>query len=356
MKKIFSLSLAVLLIVVTLSSCNSKRTNQDYDKIKIGVIETTGYKKRSYIHFYDENLNFLYKEETNHASLSEPFDRAIYKDGYIYAIPRGLFGLREEKCILKYKIHTDEYEEYDTGLMGMLCLTASDEYLFGAHGMNGVAAIARVKIDDPNDIVKTSFPDFMIGEMKAVDDQLYAVISRGIGMKTEAYLCVLSAKDLKLLEKYDISELGSFDRFAEHDGKIYISNQYTDVILATPASTITVFDKATKQFTQIDTKTHYPLDMFFWENLLFVSHYDKVQNIGNTVSIINLENNTIESHTFDHAVEQMLSDSKYIYILDQEKVFKYQYSGGKFEQLSSATVDMDKSGTFFYISGFFMCD
>ena len=76
-KFIISILLSIT-IVLTFAGCGNKDipNNKSVQKAEIGIIETTGYKNKSYIHFYDSNLNFLYKEENNYASLSDSWDDA----------------------------------------------------------------------------------------------------------------------------------------------------------------------------------------------------------------------------------------------------------------------------------------
>lgn len=81
MKKLLLSIIFVLLVLTTFSSCKSDSQTEDANNVAIGIIETTGYKSKSYIHFFDKDLKFLYKKVFNYASLSEPFDRPITKNG-----------------------------------------------------------------------------------------------------------------------------------------------------------------------------------------------------------------------------------------------------------------------------------
>ena len=46
-----------------------------------------------------------------------------------------------------------------------------------------------------------------------------------------------------------------------------------------------MFDKSTKSFTQIDTSEYSPNNMLVMKGLLFTSHYDRVQDSGNKISV-----------------------------------------------------------------------
>lgn len=89
MKKLLLSIIFVLLVLTTFSSCKSDSQTEDANNVAIGIIETTGYKSKSYIHFFDKDLKFLYKKVFNYASLSEPFDRPICENGDVKIAPFG---------------------------------------------------------------------------------------------------------------------------------------------------------------------------------------------------------------------------------------------------------------------------
>lgn len=78
---------ASLLTSCSLSTVKNNTANSALD-YKLGVIETTGYRNQSFIHFFDENLVFQKKEMNNYSSMSEPFDCPIYENGFLFSIPK----------------------------------------------------------------------------------------------------------------------------------------------------------------------------------------------------------------------------------------------------------------------------
>lgn len=355
MKKFFS-CLILLIILINLSACipSTKKHIASDTKIKLGIIETTGYKNQSYIHFFDENLNFLYREENQYASLSEPFDYPIFKNGDLFTIPKGEFEKRKETCILKYDIQADTYKEFDVGLRSMNRLAVSENYVFGVNTINGISTIARCSINSssPNLYSKT-FTGIYIQEIVVLEDELYAILSSD---EQELYLAKFSKDSLEVLEKYDISQYGSPCNLVEFEGKIYISNQYRDALTAELSSLITIFDKNTKTFSQIDLQENSPNNLLVMQDALFVSHFDRVQAQGNKVSIINLRTNGCETHTLNHPVKQIATDGNYLYVLGDKIIYKYVYKNEGLIEVNHKEMTKNSSQTFFYVTSFFLCN
>lgn len=141
------------LIIVPFAGCkgNDVLNNDIRQKATVGVIETTGYKNKSYIHFYDSDLNFLYKEENDYASLSESWADPICKNRILFSIPKETFENQDEKCIVGYNIDADEYQEYDMDLYSMNELAVSKDYIFGVNTLNTISTISRCTIDQTNE-------------------------------------------------------------------------------------------------------------------------------------------------------------------------------------------------------------
>ncbi len=327
-------------------------TKNSDSKIKLGIIETTGYKNKSYIHFFDENLNLIYKEENDYASLSEPFDFPVYKDGDIFVIPKGVFDKRKETSVLRYNIQSDSYTEYDLGLRSMNRLAVSEKYIFGVNTINNISTIVRSNIDQQGEILSQDFNNIFISEMAVLNETLYAIF---VFDSKNIYLVELSIETLEIVNQYDISQYGDPCRFIENNGKVYISNQYTDFLSGMPSTMITVFDKSNGTFSQINTNEKSPNNLVKTKNWLFVSHYDRVQAAGNKISAINLNSNECFSFIFNHSVKQIASDGKYLYILGDNCIYKYLFENNEFKEVNKKNLDVNKSDTFFYITSFVLC-
>lgn len=344
------------ILVICLFGCQGftkSDTENKNSKIKIGIIETTGYKNKSYIHFFDDNLNLICKEENNYSSLSEPFDFPIYKDGNIFAIPKGIFDKRKETSILCYNIQSDSYTEYDVGLRSMNRLAVSEKYLFGINTVNNISTIVRSNIDQQSEILSKNFNNIFISEITVLNETLYAIF---VFDSKNIYLVELSVETLEIINQYDISQYGDPCRFIENNGKIYMSNQYTDLFSGIPSTMITVFDKSNATFTQINTNESSPNNLVKIKDWLFVSHYDRVQATGNKISVIELNSNECLNFSFEHSVKQIATDEEYLYILGDNCIYKYLFENKRFKEVTKKELDVNKTDTFFYITSFVLCN
>lgn len=351
MKKLLLSIILVLLVLTTFSSCKSDSQTEDANNVAIGIIETTGYKSKSYIHFFDKDLKFLYKKVFNYASLSEPFDRPICENGEVYIIPKGEFEKREETYILKYSIKSDEYELYDTHIPSMNRLAISKDFIFGVNCINGTSNLVRCSRKSSDNITAKELKNIYVAEMFVIQEKLYVI------MHTEDAKIIfaeLSIETLEILEQYDITPYGSPCNLIEYEGKIYFSNQYEDETLGTPSSSLTVFDIDKKVFEQIELDTYSPNNLIVKNGQLFISHYDRVQNQGNKISVVDINSNIVEIYNFNHPIKQISIADEYFYILGDNSIYQYSYEDAQFKLINKMDISVDNSDTFYYITSFFI--
>lgn len=356
--KFFISILLFITSVLTFAGCGNKDipNNKSVQKAEIGIIETTGYKNKSYIHFYDSDLNFLYKEENNYASLSDSWDDAVCHNNILFSIPKGTFEKQDEQCIIEYNINTDQYKEYDMNLYSMNELAVSKNYIFGVNTIDYISTIARRTIGQFNEKpLMKEYPDEYIFEMIVLDEDLYYFSSDS---KDESvHFKQLSIDNLSVIEDYDITEFGSPADMLKVGNNIYFTNQYTDADSGIPSNKITVFDSEKKSFSQIELSENNPNDILKYNNLLIISHYDRVQAIGNKITIYNLSDNRIERViNLNHDSVQCILKDNFLYVLSHDSISKYLITDNDLKEISTSKVDMQTGKTYFYLSSVFSCN
>ena len=298
-----------------------------------------------------EDLNFLYKEEVDYASLSEPFDNPICEDGEVYIIPKGEFEKREETYILKYNIESDEYKIYNTQINSMNRLAVSNKFLFGVNCINGNSNLVRCSTEELTNVTTKEFKHVYIAEMFVLNEKLYVIIHNE---DAKIIFAELSIETLEVVEQYDITSYGSPCNLIEYENKIYFSNQYQDETLGTLSSNLTVFDIEQKSFEQIQLTEYSSNNLIIEGNLLFVSHYDRIQNQGNKISVVDINSNVVETYEFDHPIKQIELADEYCYILGDNCIYKYSYEDSHFKIINKIDISIDNSSTFYYIASFFV--
>ena len=87
---------------------------------------------------------------------------------------------------------------------------------------------------------------------------------------------------------------------------------------------------------------------------LFISHYDRVQNQGNKISVVDLKSNVVETYDFEHPVKQISIADEFFYVLGDNSIYKYSYEDSQFKQIKKMDISVDNSDTFYYITSFFI--
>lgn len=356
--KFFISALLIVISVLTISGCQriDTQNNQIRQKAEIGIIETTGYKNKSYIHFFDGDLNFLYKEENNYASLSEYWDYAICHNHILYSISRGIFGKQDVKCIVEYNIQTDKYEEYDMNLYSMNELAVSNKYVFGVNTINWVSSISKKAIGqyDETPFIK-EFPNEYIFEITVLNENLYCF---SLSFKDDSvHFKHLSIDTLTVLEDFDISEYGDPAQMVQVGTKIYFTNQDTDMNSGNPSKMITVFDTKKKNFSQIELSEGRLNDIIRYNDLLIISHYDRVQSTGNKITIYSLSDKRIEKVIeLNHDAVQCVIRDDYLYVLGHDSVSKFLIENNDLKEIGNTKIDKKNGKTHFYLTSIFSCD
>lgn len=350
MKKTALLLAFVFSAAVVFSGCDQKQ--QAVDSVYLGVIETTGYQDKTYIHFFDQDLNAVKTEVNEYASLSEPFDFPIYRNGRMYAIPKGNFNQRNKSCILEYDCKADAYREHETGLKMMNSFVVSDRYAFAVNTVNAQSNLVKCDLSTGETVTK-AFPDVYLSKLALFNSGLYAVSN--FVKEGGTHLLRLSEDTLEIIEDYDLTSYGDPCELIEYENRIYLTNQYSDANTGGLSASITVLDRQTNRISQIDTGSNSPNNLFVRDGMLFISHFDRVQNTGNRITVMNLSTNEPRTYTFGHPVKQMKSDGAFIYVLGEGALYQYRYSDGQFTLSNQCKIDTDKSGEHFYINSFFIC-
>lgn len=357
MKAKLCIVFAFILTVVSLSGCsNADLQNAEMrKKAAVGVIETAEFKKKSYIHFYDSDLNFLYKEACHYPSMSEAWDDPVFQNGNLYSIPRDMSAIRCKECIVEYSIEKDKYNEYDTGLALMNELAVSKKYLFGVNSINNSSVISRNAIGDTESKPLTKeFLNEYISEMIVLDENLYCFSY----LDDDSVLFKhLSIDDLSVIEEYDITKYGTPADMLKIDDCIYITNQDTSGSSGVPSKMLTVFNCKEKTFSQIELTENSSNDILKYNNYLIISHYDRVQNTGTKITIYNLsENKTENVIDLGRELSQCVIDGDALYVLGNDTISKYNINGCELEEAGSAKVDMQNGKTYYYLSSVFTCN
>lgn len=112
-----------------------------------------------------------------------------------------------------------------------------------------------------------------------------------------------------------------------------------------------VFLIRNKKLDTIQLNQNYPQDSVFYNNFLIISHYDLVRREGGSISLYNFKSKEVYNYPIECGIEQMTMREENIYILSENKIYKYKIveAGINLEK----TIDIDMLTDDSYCSGIF---
>lgn len=108
------------------------------------------------------------------------------------------------------------------------------------------------------------------------------------------------------------------------DTDILFTNQLDE--LGNRNYTLTKYNIKEDSMTDIELPNAYLNQLRKKDDFLFISHYNCIQNEGNTISILNLKDTSINSLKFNHNVAKFEMKNNKLLILDNEYVYVYELS------------------------------
>lgn len=190
--------------------------------------------------------------------------------------------------------------------------------------------------------------------MIMLDENLYCFSS--VSEDDSIHFKHLSIEDLSVLEDYDITEYGNPADMLKIGDNIYFTNQYTDETSSKLSNKITVFNNKEKTFSQIELTEDCPNDIMNYNNLLIISHHDRVQSTGGKITLYNLSTKKIERviDLGQDAVQCILNNDA-LYVLSHDSITEYLLKENNLEKLNTSKTDMQNGSTYFYLSSVFTC-
>lgn len=351
-KKNFILIACIIILAFSIKILKDNFEYKKYDpNFKIAVIQISSAKLKSYISFFDDNLNEISTMKINLGGLSQCWDFPKNITNKVYLNVKGT-DLWPKSNIAEFNLNTGKYKLYNVKQKFNTCYTADNKNIY-ATNCDGNANIIKYELSS-HSIKKLTIPNTYITQMKIYDDILYA-FGNFLYPNDKAFLYVINKNSMKIIKSIDIIKCGisQYDSLKINDD-IYFSNytkidKYKNEI---ENNTIGKYNLKTGQLDKIILQHTCPKQLLLYKNKLIISHEDWHQN-GKYISIYNIATKKIKSVEIKNAPYQICLLNNKIYSIDRKKIYKYDIESFKLEK----EFDLKTQKTYgkdFFISAFFI--
>lgn len=277
-----------LLFACLFSGCTNKKkvSKEVLDKAEIGLVTTVGYKYDSKIEWFDYGLNLLATDKFNYASLGSHFNSPVYQNGKVYLIPDGLGNERNGDKIISIDFSTLEVTEYPFSHSGLNHMAVIDNNVYTVNTLNDISYIERYNPDEEDSSI-IEIPEVYTYAIIPLDGKLLGFNSKTLNDTMQISLNIYD-KNLSLEKTIDLTPYGlTTGKYCEDDKYLYTTITYSH--LDKPVSKILKINKKDYSISVLENVGFYPNDVYIYGDGLLVTNYDRVTNVGTTLSILDKE-------------------------------------------------------------------
>jgi len=327
MKKLIALFVTVILCF---SGCKKAETKLAVDEAEFtkdffaGVIVTTGQKEKSYICYYDKELELLNTQELSYGMVGDTFTDVTVKDGTLYATAQGLDQKKNTGLLLGVNLEDGKVDTFPHNLVGPAAHVEDEKFLYVCNNLNFISNI--VQIDKTSGEQKKVEVDVHnITNLVSYQNQLYA-----FGMDYEedgtisSYILIFD-DSLNLKKKIDITEDGNSSYQAIIvDEKLYFSLITTSQ--NEPSNKIGVLDLTNLEVSMIELDNTYPFDMVCKDSKIYISHYPFGEQTGR-ITVLDLAAGEQIVYELEHPVMQMAIKDNMLIMPVDNMIYMYEIDG-----------------------------
>lgn len=280
MKKMF---LSVFVLLFLMVGCLDKPI-ENVEAIKFGVVETTGSKYLSHIHYYDEDLNVMHKEKLKYASLGNGFNRPVYFEDEIYLIPQGIFNKKDSEKVISISKKDLSITQYKVPNIALMDVGVTNDYLFTNSNLNYVTHLS--KVDRKTGVFSEKAIDSaLFSSMISVDEKLFLFGNLNREAKG-TYLYVMDSQ-FNILKTIDISDVGvGAYKYVVIKKDLYVSIPWS--IDDKEVNRLLKINIDNYEIEVINLDINYPDSLINYKDRLLVVSNDIIMGIGSKVLAIDL--------------------------------------------------------------------
>ncbi|NLM05318.1 MAG: hypothetical protein GX219_00130 [Tissierellia bacterium] len=317
---IFTLTVALFL----LTSCNTS-SHQKGDEV-FGVITTMGNKAKSYIDYYDKNLELVITESLKYAELGGITTAPVYVEDSIFILPRGNYYEGYDNKVLEINKKTFDIETYEFKNYAFMSLAADEGKIYTVM-TEGPSPLARIEaLDRKNGELKEVSLKGLANYMYSTGKKLFVFYNTYSADEPMSFVDIYTS-ELDLIETINLNQYGSYqnnglllDEFLYIPTPRKLNDDESNLVLK-----ININDF---KIECIELNESLPFEILHYKNSLLISHYDYTnQNQENSkLTILNLETGEQIVKNLDRIAEKIEVYEDSLYVFNQEKITKYDLS------------------------------
>lgn len=137
----------IIILLLLLTACNMQKQSFS-EAYHVGIITTSNKKDKSHLHYFDENLEAVYKEKIPYANVSQIWSSPhVYHDKRYYTI-EGPYDKKDAKKVLEVDKDTGSINYYDVENMNLQYATVLKDKLFVSSNLNFTSHITCVSLQE----------------------------------------------------------------------------------------------------------------------------------------------------------------------------------------------------------------
>lgn len=337
MKKLIYM-IGIMGCLIIMQGCQGSVNNTkslDIKKTKIGVVETTASDYKSSIHWYDNDLNLLLKQNLKYAMLGSAFHNPVYDNEEIYMIPQGLGNQKDSKKVISFNKNDFSITEFSFKNIALNDVAISGNYIYTINTLNGNTHICRLNESD-NTFKEIIIENEYISGITTAKGKLYAFSADMLAPSPEFTLYIYN-EALEVLDKKDITQYGTGQyKFMQDENNLYAGIMFTKE--DEPGSTLLKISIDTNEIEEIQIGEAFPNDILQYKDNILVTNHDPIAYEGTKITVLDKNTKNFQSVELNRKTEFAGIMDNLLVIANQETISLYHIENN-FELVKEVSID-----------------
>lgn len=347
MRNKFVRSLGLLLlpfIITAFAGCSNPSDEIDFKGSNLAVMETSTFNSTSYIKLYDASGKEQAEKSVDCADINSGFLSPVTCNNKVYVNSIGGYSNRSKK-VLEFDLQNNKISSFEIAA-GILSVAANSNYVYTTYSppVNSIITKYDTKKNASEGTVKVPG---VVQNINFTNNKIYAFSTPSNRIGT--LISIVNPNTLKV-EKYikDMSGQGVFDSVAAGDSIYYTHMTSSDG--KNPSKILTKLNLKDDTLSNIELSEEFPDHLKIYKNNLYITHYNSVANLGNKLTILNLDTNKKTVLGFNHKLFQIEVGDNKLYSCDKTNM--YIYNINNFKLINEFKVMDDRKD--YKVKGFFL--
>ncbi|WFR58950.1 hypothetical protein QA584_07670 [Anaerocolumna sp. AGMB13025] len=342
-------------VLITACTGHSANNSEVFNKIHIGIVQTTQNSNLSYISFYDSSLNFLSEKKIKYGDMGDDTRLPLVTNDSVYVVPLGLGNRKELKIALKFNKETWQYKKLPINQQGTLMFCVEKENLYTTNTFNNQGTITKCNTIT-KDLETWSMEGVIISSLKCYDGVLYAWGTQSENNVDQPYLFLFDTNPLKLSKKISIEKSGSYQYASFKKGSdIYFTNNYT-TYQEREGNILSKYNMKTGIIENILLGGNSPYQIFEYKDKLYITHCDPLFHQGNKITVYDCQTGSQTLVTMENTLVQCELYEDLLYSRDDQSLYVYDMNTLKLIEKKNIEIPRKEANMHFRIVGFFIND